>query len=227
MKKHPPEVGTPSPSAVTTIRFAKALFKALRLMDREACCTPDGDPTGLSWYGGFFRPECSKPPTETSWTRRLEQLLPTYGFPTEREVCYPHNPRLKCDNVVTLPGGARLWLENKGAWRDYWTENGGLGIYRSYLLHPLVPGLDPKTHTVPLDLKKLSHLRRPAADYIGFLLLGFDTAKDPMDADVARLIRLARLDRSPWVQASTGWRDRYRRGRRVLVWLWCRPVRTR
>jgi hypothetical protein len=194
-------------------------------MDREACCIRDGESAGLSWYGAYFRPECTRPPTETSWTRRLAQLLPRYGFPAEREVGYPHNHRLKCDNVITLPNGSKLWLENKGAWKDYWAKNGGLGIYRSYLLHPLVPNLDPKTHTVPLDLKKLYHLRRPAADYIGFLLLGFDSAVNPMGDDVEKLIRLAGLDKAPWTQSSTCWRDRYRPGCRVLVWLWHRPVR--
>ena len=215
-------------NAIANSGFPEALFKALRQMDKEACCKRDGEPAGLNWYGAYFRPECRRPPTETSWTRRLAQLLPTYGFPTEREVGYPHNHRLKCDNVITLLDGAKLWLENKGAWKDYWNKNGGMWIYRSYLLHPLVPELDrTKTHTVPLDLEKLYHLRRPAADHIGFLLLGFDSAADPMDDDVAQLVGLAGLDKSPWTQASAGWKDRYRPGCRVLVWLWHRPVRAR
>lgn len=215
----------PCVSATATGRFAKVLFKALHQMDTEASCRKWGEPTGLNWYGGYFRPECKKPPTETSWTRRLEQLLPEYGYPTEREVPYPYNRRRKCDNVVTLPGGARLWLENKGAWKDYWMQNGGSWIYRSYLLHPLVAGLDAtKTHTVPLDFEKLYPLRRPEADYIGFLLLGFDSAADPMDDDVAELTRRAGLNKRPWSVAATGWKDAYRPGCRVQAWLWQRPV---
>jgi len=208
--------------------IADAVFKAIRKMDDEACSPNDGEPTGLSWYGGYFRPQCSRPPTETSWTRRLAQLLPKYGFPTKREVSYPNAPSLRCDNVIQVAGGGKLWLENKGAWKDYWIQKKNEKIYRSYLLHPLVPGLDQtKTHTVPLDLQKLYSLRRPEADYIGFLLLGFDSEDAPMDADVEELVRLAGLRRSPWTQATTGWQDRYRPRCRVLAWLWQRPVRKR
>src|SRR5262245_55555802 len=103
-------------SGATTMSVADAILRALRQMDDEACTPKGGYPTGLAWYGGHFRPECKRPPTETSWTRRLEQLLPTYGFPTKREVCYPYKGSLKCDNVITLADGSKLWLENKGAW---------------------------------------------------------------------------------------------------------------
>jgi len=206
------------------VEFKDALFDALRRMDGEASVEKDGYPTGLAWYGGYFRPECVRPPTETSWTRRLAQLLPEYGFPTRAEVPYPAAPRCRCDNVVTLPGGGRLWLENKGAWKDYWVRKGGVGIYRAYLLHPLVPNLQPKGHTVPLDLKKLDPLGAPDAEAVGFLLLGFDAAAQPMDGDVAEMAGLAGLDRAPWVGASTTWDDRYRPGCRVLCWYWQRTV---
>src|SRR5207302_821765 len=133
-------------------QFSETLLGILKQMDSEANVSKDGYPTGLAWYGGYFRPDCKRPPTETSWTQRLSQLLTEAGIATKAECRYPGQTRCKCDNVVQLSDGRRLWMENKGAWKEYWRSNGGLGIYRSYLFHPLLPGLDPKTHTVPLDL---------------------------------------------------------------------------
>lgn len=159
------------------------------------------------------------------WSQRIGELLPERGFPTRVEAPYPSLPRCKCDNVVTLEDGATLWLENKGAWRDYWFARGGMLIYRSYLLHPLVPNLDKsKTHTVPLDLKKLGTLSPPHADQVGVLLVGFERADDPMDKDVAELVALAGLDRPPWTSANDAWTDCYRPGHNVRCWLWRRPT---
>lgn len=203
---------------------ADAVIAAVRQMDGEATTVRNGSPTGLCWYGGHFRPECKRPPTETSWTRRLEQILTQAGFPTRREVPYPHNRRQRCDNVIAVPGGGILWLENKGAWKEYWIQRKGEWIYRSYLLHPLVPGLDPKTHTVPLDLEKLQNLHAPVATHIGMLLLGFDDIGREMDGDVAQLESLAGLSASPWTRTAESWRDPYRSTGRVLAWLWIRPI---
>lgn len=204
---------------------ANALFEVLRQMDAEANTVCGCSKTGLNFYGGYFRPELKRPPTETSWTRRLMKLLPAHGFPTQAEVSYPSLPRCKCDNVLTLPTGGKLWIENKGAWKAYWVQRKNPRIYRSYLLyHPSVSGLDPKSHTVPLDLEKLRSLTPDHAEAVGMLLLGFDALNDPMDGDVAELVRFAKLDEPPWHGFSTSWPDHYRPGERVSVWYWQRPV---
>ena len=205
--------------------FAKTLFQVLRKMDSEAAVTAKRSPTGLNWYGGHYEPEKKRPRSEVCWSLRLAELLPEHGYPTRAEVPYKSLPRCKCDDVITLKNGQTLWLENKGAWKDYWVKQRKLGIYRSYLLHPLLPGLDAsKTHTVPLDLQKLAILEKPEADHVGLLLLGFDTNDAPMAADVADLVRLAGFDRTPWTAASDHWPDPHRTGGNVCCWLWSRPT---
>lgn len=206
-------------------RFTSTLFQILRQMDKEAVASAKGSPTGLSWYGGHFEPDKMRPRTEVCWSQRLAQLLPEHGYPARTEVPYPHHPRWRCDDVVTLPDGRRLWLENKGAWKDYWHQQCKLSIYRSYLLHPLVAGLDAsKSHTVPLDIEKLAGLRSSEADCAAILLIGFDSDRAPMGEDVAQLIELARLDQVPWSTATDQWPDAYRTGCHVRCWLWWRPV---
>jgi len=203
--------------------FAKTLLTTLRQMDTEANTTFKGSPTGLNFYGGYYRPNLIRPPTETSWTRRLKEMLTTAGYPTQAEVYYP-GTKQRCDNVVTMPDGGLLWLENKGAWKQYWIDHGGLGIYQSYLFHPLKPGLMAKTHTVPHDLGKLATLKRSDAQRVGYLLIGFDSVAAPMQDDVLELAALAKLDAAPWTAFAASWPDRYRSGQAVHVWLWISDV---
>jgi hypothetical protein len=112
-------------------------------------------------------------------------------------------------------------VEVKGAWSDYWGRKNA--TYRSYLLHPLVPGLDgTKTHTVPFDLLKLSELRRPETDLVGLLLVGFETTHDPMAPDIETLKTLAGL--SEWSESSDVWESPTVSGQRVHCWLWQRAA---
>ena len=207
--------------------LAHHLFQCLRSMDAEAGVRPDGKPTGLNWYGGHRHGSQKRPQTEPCWTQRLAELLPSCGFPAEAEAWYPRLPkqhRNRCDLVVDMPQDGKLWLEIKGAWKAYWVGAKGRSIYRSYLLSPLVPGLGEKTHTVPGDLEKLKTVRRPEGAEIGLLLVGFEAANDPMDGDIAELVRLTRFDRPPWQVWTDAWPDRYRAGERVRCWLWRRPA---
>jgi len=203
-----------------------AIFRSLRRMDEEANIKIEGYPAGLSWYGGFFRPELEKPQTEPCWTKRLAQLLPGEGYPCDSEVRYSavSLKGRRCDIVATLRDGSRIWIEIKGAWKDYWRQNKGEGIYRSYLLHPLEVALDPKTHTVPIDLHRLKSIRPSDGSRVGCLLIGFDSNEFPMDADIQKLQRLAGLKRAPWKMASAEWPDALRPGCKVRVWFWHRPV---
>lgn len=118
--------------------LATTLFELLRQMDQEATTVCNGHPTGLQDYGRHARPELRRPQNEPEWSKRLARLLTERGLPSEAEVKYPADPRKKCDVVVTLGPQQRLWIELKGAWRDYWQRQGSLYLYRSYLLHPLV-----------------------------------------------------------------------------------------
>jgi hypothetical protein len=199
------------------------VFRVLYRMDQEAdTLYPTGNPTGLHDYGKHARPEQKRPQTEPNWTKRLSVLLPARAIPTTPEVHYPDDSGCKCDLVVSLPGGVEFWLEIKGAWKQWWIENGSDWIYRSYFFHPLVPGLDPKTHTVPLDLEKLRRLRPPHATHVGSLLVAFDSESAPVESDVAELVRLAGLASEPWTTDRAWWPDARRPGRFVKCWLWRR-----
>ncbi len=159
---------------MVTEDFSSNLFKILRKMDAEACDPCEGIATGLNNYGAHYDP--TKWRTEVSWSKRCAELWPAYGYGATAEVSYPVRPRTKCDDVVEMPNGQKLWLEIKGAWKDYWLTKNGMWFYRSYLFHPLLPDLDKsKTHTAALDIEKLRPLAPPHADYVGLLLLGFYT----------------------------------------------------
>lgn len=198
------------------------LFRLLQRIDAEATTVKNGAPTGLNWYGGHVGTR----QTEPQWSKRIVELLRAEGFTAECECSYGAGTRERCDVVITLPEIGKLWIEVKGAWKEYWREIGKSDLlYRSYLLHPLVAGLDKtKTHTVPLDLEKLARLSQTDAAYVGMLLVGFDSDAAPMDGDVAQLVELARLGLHPWTTAATAWVDPQRPGQRVRCWFWCRPV---
>jgi hypothetical protein len=197
----------------------------LRAMDHEATTvSAKGSPTGLNWYGGHARPELKKPQTEPEWSKELARRLTDGGVESAAEVPYPNSPRARCDAVSTLPDGSRVWIEIKGAWREYWRQYGKLGTYRSYLLHPLVAGLDPKSHTVPLDMEKLAGLSPEDASFVAILLVGFDSAEHPMDADIDKLRTLSGLGAAPWTEIAEEWPDPHRDGECVHCWLWLREV---
>jgi len=206
--------------------IAKRLFLLLRQMDAEAISRDaSGNRTGLSDYARHVRRDLKRPQNEVEWSKRLAQLLSLDGISTSTEVEYPdqsHLPKQKRkrrDLRLQLPESETMSIEVKGAWSDYWGRSNL--IYRSYLLHPLLPGLDDtKTHTVPFDLLKLSGLRRPETEFIGLLLVGFEKLDDPMDTDIATLRNLAGL--SDWCESSDTWESVTVPGQRVHCWFWHR-----
>ena len=214
-------------SRIEMADLGRILFACLRLMDAEAITVRDGAVTGLSWYGAHSQHGRPKPRTEPEWMVRLARLLEELGLHTIREAMYPDltkNTKNRCDLLMYMPNGEKVWVEVKGAWKEYW-RNHSESIYRSYLLHPLVPGLDQtKTHTVPLDLEKLARLHKPEADHVGMLVVGFDSTNAPMDDDIRELCRLSGLGSDPWQTFTDGWDDARRPLERVRCWLWIRPA---
>jgi hypothetical protein len=213
---------------MTASGVAERFFALLRQMDAEATSrSGSGDATGLSDYGRHARRDLARPQNEVEWSKRLAQLLTSGGVPTSAEVEYPnqsHLPKRKRkrrDLRLQLDGSQTMSIEVKGAWSDYWGRRHI--TYRSYLLHPLVPRLDAtKSHTVPFDLLKLSELRRPETDFVGQLLVGFETPDDPMAPDVETLSTLAGL--SEWSESSDAWDSPTVSGQRVHCWFWQRAA---
>lgn len=193
-----------------------AMLSILHALDEEAVPRADGKPTGLNWYGGHARPDLARPQTEPLWSKALASGLSAGGYASQAEVPYPSTPRERCDLVV----GNRIWIEVKGAWKAYWGKRDHL--YRSYLLHPLVAGLDPKSHTAALDIVKLTRLTKVDADYVGLLLIGFERQDNPMDAEVDVLVKGAGL--GAWSRTEAGWPDAHRAGERVRCSLWVKRV---
>lgn len=199
---------------------------ALRRMDAEAGPRADGKATGLWWYGGHARPDLRRPQTEVEWSRRLGDLLRDGGRGVRREVRYPGGSRDRCDLVIDVRDrSGPLWLEVKGAWKDWWMGHGGAAMFRSYLLHPLVPAPSlGRRHTAALDVQKLARLDRTDAAAVGLLLVAFDVPSAPVTPDLTEFARLAGLDAAPWRTRTAEWPDVHAPSRTVHVRLWTRPT---
>jgi hypothetical protein len=200
--------------------FTDVLFALLLRMDAEAVPTTDGVPTGLNWYGKHRHPHQVKPQTEPCWSQRLAELLSEFGFHADKEMRYPADSactdRRMCDNVVILPNNSILWMENKGAWKEWWRKRGKVGKFRSHLLE--------SGNSARHDVEKIAALCEPHANWVAILLIGFDAAVCPMEPDVADFRTIADLDKEPWRSASMHWPDRWREGQQVHAWLWWRPA---
>jgi hypothetical protein len=196
-------------------RFVHDLLSSLMLMEQESVPHPSGQTTGLNYYGLYRNPDQVKPQTEPCWTKRLNELFLERGYQSQAEVQYPVAPaagrRWMCDNVVTLADGTRVWLENKGAWKDYWSELGNVGKFLTYL--------NGDDKSASHDLQKLASLPKADADYVALLLVGFDLASDSMEEQV-RAFALDRKLVTEWQEASIHWSDRWRPGHRVHAWVW-------
>jgi hypothetical protein len=211
--------------------LARLMFKILHAMDRGAATVRGGEAAGLYRYGWHAQPDHDRPQTEPHWCSELARRLSARDIRTRVNVAYPgldDDLRNRCDLVVEMVDGATLWIEVKGAWKEYWRKQGKTRTYESYLLHPLVEGLDDsKTHTVPLDLDRLATLRPGDADFTAMLVIGFDTARASMDREVARLEKLAGLREYPWRFEQDVWPDPFRSSQRVKCWFWFRRVTDR
>lgn len=202
------------------------LFRILFELDAEAdtVCNP-GSRTGLHDYAWHTQPDAKKNQTEVEWTRGLRTRLARIGWGARPdEVSYPDKKRDKCDMVIDLSTMDSVWIEAKGAWKEWWFNYGNTRTYESYLFHPLKSGLDAsKTHTAATDLQKLSRLDGHAT-YLGFLLIAFDCRSRPIEPDIHEFRRLAGLDADRWVEFHAQWPDRGRAHCDVKCWFWIRPA---
>ena len=200
------------------------LIRLLRQLDAESTTVINGVETGLAAYN-WHRGTHSE---ELAWAARLRELLDAEGYRTHGECPYPGQELKKgkkkcCDIVIEMPDDSRVWLEIKAAWKKYFSSRDGLQTNeRNY--GPYLFG-GSKSHSAAGDLKKLEVVSNRDASHVAFLLIGFDAADSPMDADVGNMIRAEQLDRRGWrSMPSTPWSDRRCASCRIYPWFWWRPA---
>ena len=161
---------------------------------------------------------------EADWcvelAERLNRAPPVSATATTGKANFYPESRQSIDLLVRFDDGARLWLECKGAWKSCFGDSGKMNpVYRKHLFHE-----NPREHSALSDIRhKLPQLTK-SGDYVGELLIGFDSVKCPMDAEIAELIEKAGLNRHPWESYHLRWSNpsdgRYSFG----CWLWVRPA---
>jgi hypothetical protein len=231
--------------------FADLVFSRLKLMDDEAIDATHGG-LGLWDYGAYAQAnnwQRHKGP-ELACERRLAELLSVQGYAVKRQARYP-GLRKRCDLKLTLPCGCSFWLEIKRLNKTWWLRDrmNPWGYY-SYLFYGdqnLTALLRRHSNSVFDEPGKLGALAPPDADYVGLLLIGFDTlgpvptqpggqltnmlgqlgltqAQGSLDHDIAELIRRTNLADPRWEFAYGGWDDLWRPRDRVRAFLWWRPA---
>lgn len=161
---------------------------------------------------------------EEEWCRQLAERFnaqfPVSATATRRKDNFYPASRLLIDLLIRFENDACLWLESKGAWKSCLGDTGELNrSFRKHLLRD-----DPSEHTALSDIRHKLPKIATIGDYVGELLIGFDSVLRPMDKDVEELIEIASLNRYPWEGYHLRWTNpndhRYSFG----CWLWIRPV---
>ena len=208
-----------------------ALTDALRIMDAEATTSyADSAVAGVTWSAGlrqyhrhYNALHRSGYGCEPSWSQRLCELLSAGGIRAYAEVPFPAyalppgKKRQRCDLRVHLDAGP-MWLEIKGAWPVCFRVLPGGDVedyvWRTYRKH---------LGTTADDFAKLNRLRSPDAARIGVLLVGFDSARERLDAAVGQMVR----------QIGAGWEggevaswDESSNRTRARVWFWSKPTQS-
>jgi len=149
----------------------------------------------------------------------VQQKLVNNGRQVQWELRYPGNRRRKCDLVICVGAGSRLWLELKVAWKAWFgCENGPTYSNSNYL--PYLQGKN-HTHSFRGDFEKLGSASIADEDYRAVCLIGFDWAQAPMDAEVAGVVEAACQANARWERATARhWPDRRCRDFRINVWSW-------
>lgn len=155
--------------------------------------------------------------------RLLRQKLTVAGKRVEPgEVLYPRAASTKrCDLVLHLDEGRRMWLEIKLAWKA-WFNCEGPPKYENPAYATYLSGLG-RSHSLRHDFEKMLDANLEAGDHRAVCLIGFDFADNPMDEEVAKVVRQAR-ESAPWeIAAERHWPDRRDDRFRINVWIWLLP----
>jgi hypothetical protein len=103
-----------------------------------------------------------------------QNCFPRTGGP-RRELPFADRPtsRERCDLLVAKAED-RIWIEVKGAWKQYAADDLRPGNRNSAFVKHL--------HAAAHDIDKLTPLLGPHATVVGLVLVGFDTEDDPVTA---------------------------------------------
>jgi hypothetical protein len=173
---------------------ADAAFQALRDMD-AACPTGLCNYVSVSPYAGKTRKD------EPAMTWGVTAALAKRWQVQQCEHDYPQGGG-RCDRVVELSDGSRLWLEVKLAWRSWfygvvkWNDNRS---YEGYM------GGAHHSHSVAGDFAKLERIGRDHARYVALLVIGFDAVDGKMTKDMAALAQRENLQQRGWHLLSDAW----------------------
>ena len=173
---------------------ASAAFRALREMDAQ-CPTGLCDYVSVSPYAGKQRKN------EHAMTWGLTKALAEKWHIEQCEHDYPKGGG-KCDRVLELTDGSRLWLEIKHIWRAWFYKVVKYNDTRAYAGY--LSGAH-HSHSVAGDFTKLERIGRDHARYVALLVVGFDAADGKMSADMAALAEREKLQQRGWHLLSDAW----------------------
>jgi hypothetical protein len=155
---------------------------------------------------------------ETLTTWLLLKRLKAAGCEADAEVHYP-GTRKECALVLRGSDKRGFWIEVKYAWKGWYGCNGKAGRspnFKGYLLG------DYSHPGTAHDFRKLMKLSRLHARGLGVLLVGLDSLKRPMDAEIVRLVEQENLTAEGWsLAAHKSWPDRRNDSFRINCWFWC------
>lgn len=183
---------TTDPQVIEAV--AAAAFQALREMDAEC-------PTGLCNYVSVSPHAGKKRKDEPATTWGVTRALAKRWRIEQCEHDYPHGGG-KCDRIVELPDGSRVWLEIKLAWRSWFYEVvkwNDMRAYNGYL------GGAHHSHSVAGDFTKLERIGRDHARYASLLIVGFDGSDAKMSEDVVALAEREKFEDRGWHLLSDPW----------------------
>jgi len=151
----------------------------------------------------------------------LAKRLKEHGCGVSSEHPYP-GTREKCDLVINLPSGDRVWVEVKHAWKHWYNCDGTAGTsinYRGYLFG------DASHPGTAHDFDKLERVSAAETEWVGVLLIGFKSKVRPMNTDVQELMTRMQLNNRVWnLSVSKNWFDRRNPEFGIGVWFWIRKV---
>jgi hypothetical protein len=200
--------------------LAKTLFRFIKQLDNEADTLINGKHAGLVNYSGHLGRQKEK------WERpindRLTELFIESGCHAQQEIKYPNMPRQKCDLVIDIPLIGKFWLEMKMAWKDWHGNNKPNSSFKGYL------DGSSKTHSFAHDFEKLNRLTAEDGQYIGQLLIGFDSENNPMISTVLSVVEKLNLSSHGWqMLGPETWADRNCSQYRFHIWFFCKQLKKR